>query len=525
MLISIADVLSIALVLLIVRWYTPAAVSSSIYLPDFLKYTPPLVPATGLLLLFLLKNIAGHFIYQAQFRFVYRVASNISRKSLQHYLEGTYTDYVHTDSAQYLRRISHQPIEFAHYILSGLQQIMTEILLILLVVAGICWYQPVLCLLCGAIILPAGMALSYVSRSRLRRIRTHIQATGEKTLQHLQEALAGFIESNVYDRHSFFTERYAQHQQRMNQYLADLQVTQGMSSRFFEVFAIIGLFVLIAAGTATGGGIDMVTIAAFLAAAYRLIPGTAKIITLSGQLKTYQYTITDIHQTLKAPTANTEVTGLPADAGIHSISFQQVQFSYQQQPILPGTSFTVQRGELAALSAPSGKGKTTIIHLLLGFLKPDTGEILINEKAADTPLLKQYRKHIAYVKQQSFLLNDSVVTNITLDDIVQDAAGLQQALLLSGTDMLTGQDAQPPIRENGKNISGGQRQRIAIARALYKKADVIILDEPFNELDEASERVLLQHFKTLARSGKIVLLITHHTESHSFCDKIISLHD
>jgi ABC-type bacteriocin/lantibiotic exporter with double-glycine peptidase domain len=79
------------------------------------------------------------------------------------------------------------------------------------------------------------------------------------------------------------------------------------------------------------------------------------------------------------------------------------------------------------------------------------------------------------------------------------------------------------INENGKNISGGQRQRIAIARALYKDADLILLDEPFNELDEGSECDLLHCFRDLTRRGKSVILITHNKKSLSFCNKTISL--
>ena len=79
------------------------------------------------------------------------------------------------------------------------------------------------------------------------------------------------------------------------------------------------------------------------------------------------------------------------------------------------------------------------------------------------------------------------------------------------------------ITENGKNISGGQQQRVAIARALYKNADLILLDEPFNELDEASETVLLEHFRALAKQGKMVIMITHDKESLGYCNKTISL--
>ena len=79
------------------------------------------------------------------------------------------------------------------------------------------------------------------------------------------------------------------------------------------------------------------------------------------------------------------------------------------------------------------------------------------------------------------------------------------------------------IAENGKNISGGQQQRINIARALYKDAELILLDEPFNELDEASALSLVKHFDQLSSLGKIVIMITHDSKNLSYCNKIISL--
>jgi ABC-type bacteriocin/lantibiotic exporter with double-glycine peptidase domain len=79
------------------------------------------------------------------------------------------------------------------------------------------------------------------------------------------------------------------------------------------------------------------------------------------------------------------------------------------------------------------------------------------------------------------------------------------------------------VTENGKNISGGQRQRIAFARALYKNADLLLMDEPFNELDDASEKNMLQHLQHLQREGKIIILITHNRSSLTFCTKTVSM--
>ncbi|MBD0300020.1 MAG: ATP-binding cassette domain-containing protein, partial [Nitrososphaera sp.] len=100
------------------------------------------------------------------------------------------------------------------------------------------------------------------------------------------------------------------------------------------------------------------------------------------------------------------------------------------------------------------------------------------------------------------------------------------ALKISGLEEVIAQfpeGLEKMIAENGKNISGGQQQRIAIARVLYKNADLILLDEPFNELDEASEISLLEHFRNLASQGKIVIMSTHDKKSLSYCTKTISL--
>jgi len=119
-----------------------------------------------------------------------------------------------------------------------------------------------------------------------------------------------------------------------------------------------------------------------------------------------------------------------------------------------------------------------------------------------------------------------MLNNITLDETFCSVERLSNVVKAAGLEQLVEDKHQASVKilhENGKNISGGQRQRIAIARALYKKADLIILDEPFSELDKISERQLLNFFKGLASSGKMIILVTHSKESLSFCDTIISL--
>ena len=113
-----------------------------------------------------------------------------------------------------------------------------------------------------------------------------------------------------------------------------------------------------------------------------------------------------------------------------------------------------------------------------------------------------------------------------MEEVHHNKEHLQYALNISGLDQVITkftEGLEKVITENGKNISGGQQQRIAIARALYKNATLILLDEPFNELDEEATHSLLQHFRQLAATGKSVVMITHDKKSLSYCNKIISL--
>src|SRR6185436_8284640 len=177
-----------------------------------------------------------------------------------------------------------------------------------------------------------------------------------------------------------------------------------------------------------------------------------------------------------------------------SVSFSNVSFGYPQKAVLNNFNLEIHRGDFAGLSGKSGKGKTTAMNLLLGFLEAGSGSLLINGSATKGPERHSYWKNISYVQQQPFLLNDSVLHNIILDESDPDRQRLNEAVRVTGLEELAGKESEgleQQVTEDGKNISGGQRQRIALARALYKNADLVILDEPFNELDRESENSML----------------------------------
>ncbi len=523
--ISIADIAFLALLLFIVRVYTDphAGVGRLNVLATWFTGPKALLSVAVFFLLFSAKNVLGFLVFRAQCRFLNRVASRISRQRLLNYLEGNYSAYTDVDSSVHIREISYHPLDFCQHVLGGMQQMVTQSVLIVLSVAGILLYNAQLFLLLFVILLPPLVAVFYWIRKKLRGARSSARTSSERSLQHLQEAITGFVESNVYHRNEIFLDRFMTYQQQFNKYVTDQMIVQGLPARMIEIFALLGIVILIAVSqwSTHGQGSSVITIGVFMAAAYKIIPGIVKLLSLSGQVQTYAFTIDDLAQ----PDENVgrQKTAVPS---IRSVQFRAVRFSYAGRRVLNAQYLDVAPGDFLGIAGPSGRGKTTVLNILLGFLAPDQGEVLINGEATDPAIRQRYWRHISYVKQQPFLIHDTIRNNVTLNGSQPREKELQDAFRLSGLDTLIAtfpEKEHKVITESGKNISGGQRQRIAIARALYKSADLIILDEPFNELDEESERRLLCHFRTLTQNGKMVILITHNKQSLAYCNKTITL--
>lgn len=523
--ISVFDISFLAILLFVIHFYTEPRHSILLsYFPFTLLDKYPLILIAVFSILFSIKNLFGFMVFRMQLRFVYGVASRLSQKKLLNYLDGSYNNYVSIDSSEQIRKISQQPIEFCHYVLQGLQQIISQSILIFITIIAILIYNPFLFPLLFAILTPPIILTGFLMKRKLITIRKMAKPVSEKTLQHLKEALSGFIESNLYERKNFFSNRYHFSQSKFNMFLSEQQVIQNMPSRLIEVFAILGLFVLILINffTANTNTVQVITIGAFMAAAYKIIPGIVKILNSNGQIKTYEFTVNDL---LQNPEVSFEKKEL-SNTSIQCIEFKDVSFRYKDEPVLNNFSLSISKGNFIGLSGKSGKGKTTVINLLLGFLDADSGLVYINDVSTTSEGRRHFWKNISYVKQQSLMIYDSIINNITLDENTYDSERLEHAVNVTGLKEWIEKYPEWPgkmITENGKNISGGQRQRIAIARSLYKNAELVILDEPFSELDRISENHLLNYFSKLAHSGKMIILITHNKESLSFCDKIISL--
>ena len=206
--------------------------------------------------------------------------------------------------------------------------------------------------------------------------------------------------------------------------------------------------------------------------------------------------------------------------------FKNVSFSYDSdQHLISGLNLKVHAGETIAIVGPSGSGKSTLINLAIGFVHPQSGEILVDGNNIENINLQSYRRHIAIVPQNSVLFTGTIRANITYGmDTVSDgqlenvlkAARLYDFIkaLPNGVDTM--------LDEHGANLSGGQKQRISIARAIIRNPSVIIFDEATSALDTVSEKAIQDAINDMTK-GKTTFIVAHRLSTIRNADRIAVL--
>ena len=206
------------------------------------------------------------------------------------------------------------------------------------------------------------------------------------------------------------------------------------------------------------------------------------------------------------------------------IWFKNVTFRYgTRRTVLEHITMHIKQGDRIALVGESGSGKTTLVKLLMRLYSPEEGDILINNNNIKDINLESLREKIAYIPQETFLFSGSIMDNLTLGlDEVSPEEAIEASKKAQAHDFIN----ELPLRydtrleENGTNLSGGQRQRLAIARAILKKPDILILDEATSNLDSITERAIEDTIEEYSK-GITTIIIAHRLSTIKRCNMII----
>ena len=213
----------------------------------------------------------------------------------------------------------------------------------------------------------------------------------------------------------------------------------------------------------------------------------------------------------------------------NSFSLQNIQFRYNDDTpwVLDNISLEIKKGSRIGLIGATGSGKSTTLDLIMGLLEPSKGSLVVDNRIIDDSLIRSWRRTVAHVPQSIFLADSSIAENIAFG-VLPDQIDMDRVKKAASKAMISDfiesrkNNYNEIVGERGVRLSGGQRQRIGIARALYKKANIIIFDEATSALDNETEEIVMETIRNLGNDLTLII-VAHRLTTLKDCTKIIEL--
>ena len=291
-----------------------------------------------------------------------------------------------------------------------------------------------------------------------------------------------------------------------------------------ELSVVVGLVILVTLGT----GDVKVLVGVFAVASFRLLPALRAILGGWTQIQNALCSLNVIEDGLSGYVPSDAIASHAAVFD-KSIQISKLSYSYPNgEQVFDNFDCIIHKGEYVGFQGYSGAGKSTLFNLLLGLLKPSSGEIQIDGQVLTADRQMSWMRQIGYVPQEVFIFQGSLAENIALGSNEIDTSRIHQVLQQVCLDtwlttLPNGVDTS--LGEAGSRLSGGQKQRIGIARALYKQPEVLLLDEATSALDNVTEKEINETLCRLKQDypGLTVLSIAHRESSLAYCDRIITI--
>ena len=370
-----------------------------------------------------------------------------------------------------------------------------------------------------------------VFKKKITMIGFELNNSTNSMQQGVIDGMKGLKEIRVLQKEDFFytkVEKGIEHTAFYN--LKSQMIT--MSPRFLLELVIVSFVILLVILTIlTGNNIYNLipTLGVFSLAAIRLLPILNQFSSSILQIRQSKNSVDRLYNDISMIN-NLEYNKLNNFdfQEFKSLTFNNVSFKYENRDInaINNISLKIMKGQIIGFIGHSGSGKTTLVDVILGLLIPTSGEILFNGIKANTKLLQYFNSQVAYIPQNYFIINDTLLNNITFENNIDiDKERLQESLKKANLLELVNElpeGVETYLGENGVRLSGGQRQRVALARAFYHNRKILILDEATSALDNDTEQKIVDEIVHLNKDLTI-LLIAHRLSTVKICDYIYRL--
>jgi ATP-binding cassette, subfamily B, bacterial PglK len=482
---------------------------------------------SGVMIFVLVKTIVTVFTSRVRANYIFSIGQDLSNRALENFMECGHQYFVSADYSKEINRISNQPLIFSNNIILPLATIISESLIVGFFIAFVTWYNVKIVFLLSTILLPI-LILYAINRKRAKRIGLKLREIYPLSLKYSTQAVEGFIEIKTSGTESFFKNRFKKISKSLKDTLISDHISQAATTRITEIIAALTICSLIAYSVLNGDTHQqtLLLLSIYAGASYRIIPSINRIMNSSLQLRTHEYVIGDLKALTKTDTSVAEQTPKTTLTFNQSISLRDVGYRYEGGPVIfDGLTITFKKGQKIAITGNSGEGKSTLLLMLMGLIKPIQGQIFVDDRKLDH---FDTFKPATFVSQNPYILDASVAENIAFGIGPQKIDRSKIMRLVRELDLISlisqlPQGIDSVIGEKGIKLSGGQRQRLAIARALYADGEVLLFDEITNQLHTTLESEVMNLLDRLASEGRTIVMVTHKVTNWDFFDSVYRL--
>ena len=367
-----------------------------------------------------------------------------------------------------------------------------------------------------------------LTQKRIRKYGERLYTLYPQKAQLLQQTFVGYGDMTLSGMFDHSAEQYKKLLIEQGRLASRRSTLQASLQRVLEFTVICSVVLLVATSQLLSLPSLGLVVGLFAIAIYRVMPGVVKssnaIFTMKGN--SFALSLLDELKAEKAQQTN-KMEEKPVTFE-KKIDIENITFGYEEdKPVLSNLSLQIERGSFLGIKGESGTGKSTLFYLLLGFVKPWSGRIMIDNTPLSDENKASWCSRIGYVSQQLFMVSGSMVDNIVMGAEV-DLERVEKVLALSSLTHFVEslpEGAATEVGEGGSRLSGGQRQRLGIARALYRNVEVLLLDEATSSLDiETQESIneALLHLKQQCPTLTIIV-ISHRSEALAVCSRIVDI--
>lgn len=467
-----------------------------------------------------------------QVRLGERIGNDLGEEAFRRTLFQPYPVHVMRNSSEVVAALMSKTDTVIHFVLIPLLMLAGAAVTGAAIVAFMIWASPYVTAFVFVSLGGAYGGLAAFNRHRMAEESRRVAAGQTRVAQVVQEGLGGIRDVLMSNLQPYFVTRFRDADRSLRHAVGSIAIL-GSAPRFFvEALAVmvVGAVVVYAARSETGLDAAVPTLGALALALQRLLPMAQQAYYSTTAVQGGRASLEEVLMLLEQQLP--DVVADDADSGLRFervLEFSDVSFRYSEGGpcILQHVSVAIPKGSRVGVIGETGSGKSTFLDLAMGLILPRSGHVLVDGVPLSVRNVRPWQSRIAHVPQQIFLLDGSIAENIAfgenaenLDlDRVREAA---RAAQLESTILAWPGGFDTRVGERGMQLSGGQRQRVGVARALYRRAELLVLDEATSALDDATEDSLVEALERLGRSVT-VLTVAHRKRSLRSCDFIIEI--